>query len=108
LSGSGAPTAPLLRLQAAQRIRSEHPDVGVLVLSQYLEPSYALRLLEEHPESVAYLLKERVFVASALVDAVRRVSDVETHVTSIFHKLRHGESPDSHRRVLAVLSYLRA
>src|SRR5215207_10312785 len=37
-------------LAAAQRIRTEHPDVGVLVLSQYVEPSYAMRLIEEHPE----------------------------------------------------------
>ena len=42
-------------LVAPRRIRSEHPGVGVLVLSQYVEPSYALRLLEEHPgESVTY------------------------------------------------------
>ena len=48
-------------LVAAQRIRSDYPSVGVLVLSQYVEPSYALRLIEEHPEKVGYLLKERVF-----------------------------------------------
>ena len=47
-------------LVAAERIRAEHPDVGVLVLSQYLESRYALRLLEEHPARVGYLLKERV------------------------------------------------
>ena len=50
-------------------IRAEHPEVGVLVLSQYVEPSYALRLLEEHPERVGYLLKERVFDVAILVDA---------------------------------------
>jgi DNA-binding NarL/FixJ family response regulator len=44
-------------LIATHRIRTEHPDVGVLVLSQYVEPSYALRLLGEHPERVGYLLK---------------------------------------------------
>src|SRR5262245_1087921 len=48
-------------LVAAQTIRAEHPQVGVLVLSQYVEPSYALRLIQEHPERVGYLLKERVF-----------------------------------------------
>ena len=48
-------------LVAAQRIRSEHPTVGVLVLSQYLESSYALLLLADHPEQVGYLLKERLF-----------------------------------------------
>jgi serine/threonine-protein kinase len=151
-------------LRAAQRIRDGHPDVGVLVLSQYLEPSYAVRLLQTHPEQVGYLLKERVFSASVLVDAVHRVHDgetvvdpsivstlfgrkrrkdpldalsarerevlslvaeglsnkaiaeqlfvaertVEAHVTQIFLKLRLDESPSSHRRVLAVLTFMRA
>ena len=150
-------------LQAAQRIRDEHPDVGVLVLSQYLESSYAVRLLETHPAQVGYLLKERIFTASVLLDAVRRVHEgetvvdptivsslfgrrrredplaelsprerevlalvaeglsnkaiaqrlyvaertVEAHVTAIFLKLRLGETADSHRRVLAVLAFLR-
>ena len=67
-------------LVAAQRIRAEHPDVGVLVLSQYVEPSYAMRLLEEHPERVGYLLKERVFDVGVLVDALRRIDDGETVV----------------------------
>lgn len=150
-------------LVAAQRIRDERPDVAVLVLSQYLEPSYAMRLLDRHPEKVGYLLKERVFAAAVLVDALRRVCDgetvvdptivsrlfrrrrdddplatlshrehevlglvaeglsnkaiadrlhvaartVEAHVTQIFLKLGVDTSPDSHRRVLAVLSFLR-
>jgi len=151
-------------LVAARRIRAEHPDVGVLVLSQYVEPSYAMRLLEEHPERVGYLLKERVFDVAILVDALRRIGDgetvvdpttvtrlvgrrrredplealtarekevlglvaeglsnkaiaarlfvtertVEAHVKQIFAKLRLEANPESHRRVLAVLSYLRA
>jgi DNA-binding NarL/FixJ family response regulator len=65
-------------LVAAQRIRAEHPDVAVLVLSQYVEPSYAMRLLEEHPERVGYLLKQRVFDVAVLVDALRRLADGET------------------------------
>jgi DNA-binding NarL/FixJ family response regulator len=65
-------------LRAAQRIRSEHPEVGVLLLSQYVEADYAIRLLEEHPERVGYLLKERVFDAAVLVDALRRITDGET------------------------------
>ena len=65
-------------LVAAQAIRTEHPAVGVLVLSQYVEPNYAMRLLEEHPERVGYLLKERVFDVAILVDALRRIADGET------------------------------
>jgi DNA-binding NarL/FixJ family response regulator len=65
-------------LVAAQRIRAEHPDIAVLVLSQYVEPSYAMRLLEEHPERVGYLLKQRVFDVAVLVDALRRLGDGET------------------------------
>ena len=65
-------------LAAAGRIRDEHPDVGVLVLSQFIEPSYAMRLLEEHPERVGYLLKERVFDVAILVDALRRITEGET------------------------------
>ena len=64
-------------LVAATRIRNEYPDVAVLVLSQYLEPNYAMRLLEDHPDKVGYLLKERVFAAAVLVDALRRVCDGE-------------------------------
>src|SRR5688500_13410062 len=65
-------------LLAAQSIRSEYPDVGVLVLSQYVEPSYAMRLVEEHPERVGYLLKDRVFDIATVVDALRRIVDGET------------------------------
>lgn len=67
-------------LVAGQQIRQEHPAIGVLVLSHYVEPSYALRLLEEHPERIGYLLKERVFDIAVLVDALRRITDGETVV----------------------------
>ena len=67
-------------LVAAQQIRAEHPDIGVLVLSHYVEPSYAIRLLEDHPERIGYLLKERVFDVAILVDALRRIGDGETVV----------------------------
>lgn len=151
-------------LVAAHKIRAEHPATGVLVLSQYVEPSYAMKLLEEHPERVGYLLKERVFDVAVLVDAIRRLTDgetvvdptivsrllgkqrredplseltprerevlslvaeglsnkgiaarlfvtertVEAHVKQVLLKLRLDADPDSHRRVLAVLAYLRA
>jgi DNA-binding NarL/FixJ family response regulator len=151
-------------LVAAREIRSSHPAIGVLVLSHYLASSYAMRLLEDHPERVGYLLKERVSDIAVLADSLRRISEgesvldptivsrlvnrpreqsplaeltdrerqvleliaegrsnqaigdklylspktIETHIHQIFQKLRLDGSPDSHRRVLAVLAFLRS
>jgi DNA-binding NarL/FixJ family response regulator len=61
-------------LLAANEIRSSHPQTGVLVLSHYLESIYAQRLLEEHPERVGYLLKDRVSDVAEFVEGVRRVA----------------------------------
>jgi len=61
-------------LLAAARIRQKYPLTGVLVLSQHLEPGYALRLLEQTPKRVGYLLKERIGRVAELVDACRRVA----------------------------------
>ena len=150
-------------LQAAKAIREQHPGVGVLVLSQYAEPAYAMELLEDSAEGVGYLLKDRITEVGDFADAVRRVADggsaldpaivsklvgrnrrddpvatltprerevlelmaegrsnqaigermvitpraVEKHVTSIFTKLRLPADAADHRRVLAVLTYLR-
>jgi serine/threonine-protein kinase len=150
-------------LVAARAIRTDHPNTGVLVLSQYLAPSYAIELLEEHPERTGYLLKERVSDIAILVDALHRICDgesvldptivarliarsrqqdplseltererevlalmaegrsnaaiaerlvvtprtVEAHIRQILGKLGLRESADDHRRVLAVLTYLR-
>ena len=65
-------------LVAARAIRADHPEIGVLLLSQYVEPSYAMRLIQDHPERVGYLLKERVFDIATVVDALRRIVDGET------------------------------
>jgi DNA-binding NarL/FixJ family response regulator len=64
-------------LRAAAQIRAEHPDTAVLVLSQHLEPRYALRLIEENPKKVGYLLKERVGRVEQLLEALDRVASGE-------------------------------
>ncbi len=150
-------------LRAAHEIRGEMPDVGVLVLSQYVEEGYALDLLADNAAGLGYLLKDRVGDVDTFLDAVRRVSEggsaldpevvsqlmgrkrrddpldeltprerevlglmaegrsnhaiaetlvvteraVEKHVTNIFSKLDLTNTPQDHRRVLAVLAYLR-
>ena len=151
-------------LVAARQIREELPQIGVLILSQYVEEHYALQLLENGTEGVGYLLKDRVAEVDRFIDAVRSVGRggsvldpqvvalmlgraradgpldqltprerdvlvqmaegatnhaiaqtlviteraVERHVTSIFQKLGLPAGEDGHRRVLAVLTYLRA
>ncbi len=150
-------------LRAALAIRTAHPGVGVLVLSQFLEDSYVFDLVGDGAQGIGYLLKEKVGDMGVFADAVRRVADgesvldpdvvarlvgrkrkaspldgltprerqvlaliaegrsnagiahdlvvtvaaIERHVTSIFDKLGLHQSPEAHRRVLAVLTFLR-
>jgi DNA-binding NarL/FixJ family response regulator len=151
-------------LRAAHRIRAEHPNTAVLVLSQYVEEAYALDLLSETTERTGYLLKDRVADVKTFTDAVRRVASggsaldpevvglllgrrrredplaaltprerevlglmaegrsnsamaqalvvseraIEKHVTAIFSKLNLPPAVEDHRRVLAVLTFLRS
>ena len=151
-------------LEAAVQIRERHRGVAVLLLSQYVETTHALRLLERGAGRIGYLLKDRVSDVGEFTDAVRRVGSggsaidpevvaelvsrrrrrdlvgdltererdvlklmaegrsnsaigsllhlsektVEGHVRNIFMKLELEPTDEDHRRVLAVLTYLRA
>ena len=154
-------------IRAALEARRRHPELAVLVLSQYVEPVYTGELLAGGESGVGYLLKERVGEVQAFLDAVKRVAAggtaldrevvatlvrerssphggdrlasltpreretleliaqgrtnaaiarelvvtlgaVEKHISNIFSKLDLPASDDDHRRVLAVLTYLRA
>ena len=150
--------------RAAREIKERHPEIGVLVLSQVVEPTHALALFSERPEGFGYLLKDRVLELDDFLDAVRRVArggtaidpeviaqlvgrrrvddplaeltprerevlglmaegrsnqaisqklwlsprTIESHVNGIFLKLGLMPAPDDHRRVLAVLAFLRS
>jgi DNA-binding NarL/FixJ family response regulator len=62
-------------LRAAKEIREKYPDTAVLVLSQYIEPEYAMELLADSAEGVGYLLKDRVSDINEFAGAVRRVAE---------------------------------
>jgi DNA-binding NarL/FixJ family response regulator len=99
-------------LVAAQEIGERHPDIGVLVLSHYLEPRYAMRLLEDHPRGAGYLLKDRVSDLAVLADALRRIAEGEcvidpTIVSRLVARRRSGplhELTDREREVLALMA----
>ena len=84
-------------LRAAKEIRQSFPDVGVLVLSQYVEAGYALELLQGSAEGVGYLLKDRVADVTEFADAVRRVGEggsaLDPTVVSRLVGRRRGEDP---------------
>jgi DNA-binding NarL/FixJ family response regulator/class 3 adenylate cyclase len=84
-------------LRAAKQIREVHPEVGVLVLSQYVEAGYALELLQGSAEGVGYLLKDRVADIAEFADAVRRVGEggsaLDPTVVSRLVGRRRGEDP---------------
>jgi DNA-binding NarL/FixJ family response regulator len=86
-------------IQAATRLRETHPNIGVVVLSQYSEPSYALALLDAGTAGRAYLLKERVEDVDQLVGAIRAVADggsaIDPKVVEVLvaDKARAEESP---------------
>jgi DNA-binding NarL/FixJ family response regulator len=65
-------------LRAAEEIRREHPHVAVLLLSQYVEVAYAIRLMKQQAGHVGYLLKDRILDVPALVEAMERVAEGES------------------------------
>jgi DNA-binding NarL/FixJ family response regulator len=99
-------------LVAAQEIGRMHPEVGVLVLSHYLESHWAMRLLEEHLERRGYLLKDRVSDVAILVDALQRIGEGEcvvdpTIVARLVRRPRDdGPLGDLSERELEVLALI--
>ncbi|MGY1616733.1 LuxR C-terminal-related transcriptional regulator [Geodermatophilus sp. SYSU D00691] len=100
-------------LRAAAVIRHRHPDVGVLVLSQYVAPGYVTWLLEQAPDRVGYLLKDRLVDAGALVRALERIAAGETVVDpelvrllmrSRAHSGPLGSLTERERQVLALMA----
>ena len=107
------PTGTDEGLVAADRIRRDHPSTGVLVLSHHLDSRYAMRLLEEHPQSAGYLLKERVSDVALLTDAIHRIADGEcvldpTIVARLLRRPRDrspmAELTEREREVLALIA----
>jgi DNA-binding NarL/FixJ family response regulator len=83
-------------LVAARRIQEQHPATAVVLLSQYLEPRYAERLLADQPGRLGYLLKERVSDIAVLVDALRRVTEDECVIDpTIVSQLMRRRRPNS-------------
>jgi DNA-binding NarL/FixJ family response regulator len=84
-------------MQAALEIRANHPDVGVLVLSQYVELGLAMKLLADSAEGAGYLLKDRISDVKEFVGAVRRVANggsaIDPIIVSTLLSRRRSEDP---------------
>ena len=100
-------------LVAARRIREQHPGTAVLLLSQYLEPRYAQRLLADQPGGLGYLLKERVADVAVLIDALRRLTEgecvIDPTIVARLLRRRRPNSPlerltDREREVLGLMA----
>jgi DNA-binding NarL/FixJ family response regulator len=101
-------------LQAARQLRSRYPELGVIVLSQYVRPSYAFELLADDARGVGYLLKDRVSDLHDLSDAVERVGKGgsvldPTVVAQLVGRRRQGHDPiddlsEREREVLALMA----
>jgi DNA-binding NarL/FixJ family response regulator len=100
-------------LVAAEAIQDSHPETAVLVLSHYLASRYALRLIEQHPGGVGYLLKERVSDLAVLTDALARLHEGEsvvdpTIVSRLVNRARPASRLDGlterEREVLALIA----
>ena len=100
-------------LLAALQIRESHPDIGVLMLSQYIETHYAMQLLADRPEGAGYLLKDRVSHLSDFTEAVTRVASkgsvIDPAVVAELLGRRRMSSPveeltDREREILALMA----
>jgi DNA-binding NarL/FixJ family response regulator len=99
-------------LRAAREVRSELPDTGVLVLSQYAEEHYVTQLLQDGAEGVGYLLKERIADVDRFVDSVRRVADggsaLDPEIVALMMGRREGGPLDAltdrEREVLGLMA----
>ncbi|MBA8826026.1 DNA-binding NarL/FixJ family response regulator [Saccharopolyspora lacisalsi] len=99
-------------LRAARRIRAQHPEIGILVFSQYVETHYATKLLADGADGVGYLLKDRVSEVSDFVDALEQVVAGGTVLDpEVVSRLMGGTGPSTlaaltprEREVLALMA----